>query len=87
MPIKKSAMKELKKAKKRALRNRPVLDNLKTLIKKSRREIETGGDKTADLVKQTVKALDKAAQHGIIKKNTAARKKSRLMKRLNKSKK
>ncbi|MBU4331927.1 30S ribosomal protein S20 [Patescibacteria group bacterium] len=83
MPIKKSAMKELRKSKKRALRNKQVLDNIKTLIKKSRKEIEAKGEKTGDLVKQTIKTLDKAAQHKVIKRNTAARKKSRLMKLFN----
>jgi small subunit ribosomal protein S20 len=83
MPIKKSAMKELRKSKKRALRNKQVLDNIKTLIKKSRKEIDAKSEKAVDLVKQTCKALDKAAQKGVIKKGNAARRKSRLMKRLN----
>lgn len=85
MPIKKSAMKELRKSKKRALRNKQVLDSIKSLIKKSRKEIEAGSDKAADLIKQTIKALDKAAQHKVIKKNTASRKKSRLMRLSNKT--
>jgi len=82
MPIKKSAMKELRKAKKRTIANRKVKDNVKSLIKKSRKEIEGKSSGAADLVKQACKALDKAAQKGLIKKGNAGRRKSRLMKGL-----
>ena len=84
MPIKKSAIKELRKAKKRTLRNKRVKENIKNLIKEARKLIEAKKkDKAKEVMKKAMKALDKAAQRGIIKKNTAARKKSRLAKRLN----
>lgn len=85
MPIAKSAKKELRKSAKRKISNKKKEDNLKKLIKQSRKAIEAK-DKTApDLVAQTLKALDKAAQKGVIKKNTRDRKKSRLQRRLNKN--
>lgn len=40
-------------------------------------------DKAKELIREAQKALDKAAKTGVIKKNTAARKLSRLMKKVN----
>lgn len=84
MPNKKSAKKELRKSKKRQILNKKIKDNLKDLIKNSRKAIEAGDAKANELVVKTMKALDKAAQKGIIKKNAKDRKKSRLHVRLNK---
>lgn len=84
MPIKQAAFKHIRQSKKRYLKNKRVKGNLKLLIKKSRKLIESKKkDEANELIKKAIIALDKAAQKGIIKKNTAARKKSRLMKRLN----
>ncbi len=85
MPNIKSAKKELRKSIKRQLRNKNVKNSLSGLIKKGRKAIDAKEAKAAELVNETIKALDKAAQKGIIKKNTASRKKSRLQLRLNKS--
>ncbi len=63
-----------------------MADNLKKLIKKSRKAIEAKEEHAKEKVMETLKALDKAAKKGIIKKNTRDRKKSRLHKRLNKMK-
>ena len=84
MPITKSAKKELRKNVKRQIRNKKIKDNIKALIKKSRKVIDAKDAQAKELVAQTLKALDKAAQKGIIKKNTCNRKKSRLHQRLNK---
>jgi len=84
MPNKQAAIKALRQAKKRAARNYEVKVNLKTTIKKGRKAIEGGEKEDAKkLISQAVKLLDKAAQKGVIKKNNAARKKSRLMKKIN----
>jgi small subunit ribosomal protein S20 len=85
MPNLKSAKKELRKSKKRNAHNTKIEENLKSLLKKSRKAIEAKDAKAKDLVAQTLKALDKAAQKGIIKKNNRDRKKSRLHKKLNAS--
>jgi small subunit ribosomal protein S20 len=87
MPNIKSAAKEHRKNIERRAFNNNIEVHIQDLIKKSQKAIETKNAKAAELVKQTMKALDKAAQKGVIKKNTAARKKSRLSLRLNKMKK
>jgi len=83
MPNSASAKKELRKSKKRQLRNNKTENNLKDLIKKSRKAIETKDASAKELVAKTLRALDKAAGKGVIKKNTSNRKKSRLHKKLN----
>jgi small subunit ribosomal protein S20 len=84
MPNIKSAKKELRKSVKRAARNLEVKKNAKDLIKKSRKLITAGDQQAKEMVHATLKALDKAAQKGIIAKNAANRKKSRLHLKLNK---
>ncbi len=87
MPNIKSAKKELRKGDKKQIRNKKVTDELKVLVKKSRKAIEKGDSKADELVAKALKAFDKATSKGIIKKNTKDRKKSRLCQQLNKSKK
>jgi len=83
MPNLKSAKKELRKSKKRNAFNKKIEDDLKKLIKNSRKAIESADPKAKELVFKTMKALDKAAQKGVIKKNNRNRKKSRLSLKLN----
>ncbi|MEA3272900.1 MAG: 30S ribosomal protein S20 [Patescibacteria group bacterium] len=83
MPVKQSAAKALRQSKKRGYLNKRAKDNLKDLAKKTRKAIESGSNETQELVKKTLKATDKLVGRGILKKNTAARKKSRLMKKFN----
>jgi len=83
MPNTASAGKELRKAVKRRTRNEKIKNNLKDLIKDSRRAIEAKEAKAKELLAKTLKALDKAAQRGVIKKNTRDRRKSRLHKKFN----
>ena len=88
MPIKKAAKKWLRQSKKRRLRNIKVKEGLKKIIKKVRALIEE--KKFEEAKKALIEAyskLDKAVKYGVIKKNTASRKKSRLAKALNKIKK
>ncbi|MDD5071256.1 MAG: 30S ribosomal protein S20 [Patescibacteria group bacterium] len=83
MPNIKSAKKELRKSGKKSSFNKKIKENLKSLIKKSRKAIEAKDGQAKDFVFQAMKALDKAEQKGIIKKNTCNRKKSRLNKLFN----
>ncbi len=83
MPNKKSAAKELRKAAKRSAANKKVSAKLKDLVKTSLKQIKAGDKKIKEDYTKTIKAIDKAAKKGIIKKNTASRKKSRLMKKIN----
>lgn len=87
MPNKKSAQKELRKGAKRNEYNKKIKDNVKNLIKKSRKAIEAKDKSAQELVQKTLIALDKAAQKGVIKKNAKDRKKSRLHLQLNKAQK
>lgn len=83
MPNLKSAKKELRKSKKLSQYNTKIKTNVKSLVKKSRKAIIAKEPEAKELVAKTIKAIDKAAQKGIIKKNTRDRKKSRLQKQLN----
>jgi small subunit ribosomal protein S20 len=84
MPIKKAAKKAVRQAIKREILNKKVKNNLEYLIKKCRRAVETKKKKDAHNFYQTAaKALDKAVQKKIIKKNTASRLKSRLARKVN----
>lgn len=85
MPIKKSAFKELRKAKKRHLKNIRITSEIKTLNKKFLTLLdEKKVEEAKKLLQQLISKLDNAASKKIIHKNTASRKKSRLMRRLNK---
>jgi small subunit ribosomal protein S20 len=79
----KSAIKRNKQNEKKRIRNRVVRGSTRTFIKKAQVAIESGESKTSvDAVQVAISALDKAAAKGVIHKNNAARRKSRLMKRL-----
>jgi len=84
LPKTRSAMKRLRQNEKRWLRNRLYRSRARTFIKKTRKLIEEGKlDEAQVAARQATSALDRAAIKGIIHKNNAARRKSRLMKRLN----
>lgn len=85
MPNRKSAIKNLKKSKKKSQRNKAVLSELKTRNKKIDTLLkEKKTDEAKSYLKVLSSKLDKSASKGIIHKNKASRKKSRLMKRLSK---
>jgi small subunit ribosomal protein S20 len=80
----KSAIKRLRSAERRRLRNRVYRGGARTAVKKARQLIEEGRIEEAhEAVRAAASALDKAAEKGIIHKNNAARRKSRLMRQLN----
>ncbi|MFM8266703.1 MAG: 30S ribosomal protein S20 [Ilumatobacteraceae bacterium] len=66
---------------KRAERNKAVRSELKTRVKVAVKA--SGTDDSAEALRLAVKRLDMAAAKGIIHPNQAARRKSRLMRRLN----
>ena len=70
---------------KRQEKNKAVRSALKTRIKQADRAALGSAEDTADQVRRAVKALDKAAAKGIIHKNQAANRKSKLMKRVAKA--
>jgi len=79
MPIKDNAKKYMKVTAKKTERNKVVKGVLKGAIKATREAVASGDLKTAkEMYARAQKALDKAAEKNIMKKNTVARKKSRL---------
>lgn len=87
MPNKKSAKKELRKSVKREVFNHNIKHQLKDVAKKTHKAITANSSEAQALLATTMKALDKAAQKGVIKKNTSNRKKSRLQLSFNKQNK
>ncbi|OPZ87462.1 MAG: 30S ribosomal protein S20 [bacterium ADurb.Bin429] len=83
MPNTKSAKKDLKISERNRARNQSVKSRLKTLRTKAHAAITADAGASEDAVKAALKAFDSAATKGVIHRNTAARRKSRLMKRLN----
>lgn len=80
----KSAIKRIRSSEKRKLRNRRVRSEARTYIKNARALIAAGQlEEAQQKVQQAVRVLDKAAEKGIIHKNNAARRKSRLLRALN----
>jgi len=86
MPITKSAKKALRQSKKRGGRNIQKKKIIKKLLKEIKNLVsEKKIEEAKKLLPQFYKLLDKAAKTGLIKKNTAARKKSRITRLLTKS--
>ena len=85
MPNIKSAKKRVLVAEKKALQNKAAKSNLKTVLKKAEAAIETNAADKDAAVKLAVKKIDQACAKGILKKNTASRKKSKLALHVNKA--
>ncbi len=82
---KKSAKKRIKTSAKRRDRNLKTKEAIKKALKAAEKAIIKKANEAKDLVKQAISLLDKASQRGIVHRNKTARKKSRLLKKLNKS--
>ena len=84
MPVTKSAQKQVRVTERRRLRNKSSRSLCKTNITKAERLIFSGELESAQrAVIAAISSLDNAAEKGIIHPNNAARRKSRLMKKLN----
>ena len=81
----KSAQKRIRSDAHKRLRNQMVKSRVKTFIKKADQAIVAGEEASIEAVRQACSELDKAATKGVIHKNNAARRKSRLMARFNKA--
>jgi len=77
----KSQIKRNKQNETRRLRNKAVKSEIKTRVK-SAVTLAAAGTPDVDATKLAIKRLDKAVTKGVIHKNQAARRKSRLMKRV-----
>lgn len=80
----KSAQKRIRVAAKRQARNKHIKSSTKTAIKKVTVAVGAKTPDTKALLLQAIAAIDKAASKGVYHKNTAARKKSKLTKMVNK---
>ncbi len=83
MPNIKSAKKRVKVIATKTRRNRALNSNLKTTIKKAEAALAGSSSDSAAAVTLAIKKIDQAAAKGLLHKNTAARRKSRLARKLN----
>jgi small subunit ribosomal protein S20 len=86
MPNIKSVIKDVKRSRERQLRNQAAKSQIKTFVKKTRTLLADGTAQPTEIsgsVSKTISVIDKAWKRGIIHKNAADRRKSRLMKRAN----
>ncbi len=87
MPNIKSAKKRVKTDAKKKIQNKENISGMRTAVKKAKTEIKNGNkENLVDKIKEANKKIDKALKAGLIKKNKAARDKSKLMKAANKIK-
>jgi small subunit ribosomal protein S20 len=78
-----SAKKQARSGARRSARNRSTRSEVKTLVIKARRSLrESDGEERMSSVVDAVRSLDRAASKGVLHPNNAARRKSRLARRL-----
>jgi len=84
MPNIKSAIKRVNVIEKKTLQNNMIKSSYKTAVKKFEQAVEAGNKEDATkLFSEATKKVDQACTKGVIVKNTAARKKSNMAKKLN----
>ena len=84
MPNIKSAIKRTKVIETKTLRNKMIKSEFKTAVRTFNTAVESGDKlKAEETFKVAVRKIDQACSKGVIKKNTASRKKSALAKTLN----
>jgi len=84
MPNIKSAIKRVSVIEKKTMQNNMVKSAYKTAVKKFEQAVEAGNkDEATKLFSAATKKVDQACTKGVIVKNTAARKKSNMAKKLN----
>jgi small subunit ribosomal protein S20 len=87
MPNLRSAQKRVRIERKRYARNKAVKSTVRTFVTKARQAIAAAPAKpeTAEAIRQAISELDRAVSKGVLHRNNAARRKSRLMARLHKA--
>lgn len=81
----KSALKRAQIARVRTVKNAAYKSMMKTSIRRFETSLKENSDTAKESLQKAVRIIDKLAGKGIIHKNTAARKKSQLTKKLNKA--
>lgn len=79
----KTAKKRVNTIATRTLRNKAYRSSLRTAVKKAQVSLEGNAQDKTEVVRSALSKIDQAAGKGILHKNTAARKKSQLARRLN----
>jgi small subunit ribosomal protein S20 len=77
----KSQIKRNRQNERRRMHNKVARSELKTRVKRAAEGLESGADDAGDRVRAAQKRLAKAAEKGVVHKNQATRRTSRLMKR------
>lgn len=82
----KSAIKRVRVEKKRRERNHAIKSKVRTFVTKARKAIDSQpqAEETVETLRQAMSQLDRAVTKGVLHRNNAARRKSRLALRLNK---
>ncbi len=84
MPVSQSAEREMRSSHRKETRNKTLTSLAKTNVAKAEKALTSGDvDAAKKAVGTSVSTLDRAAERGIIHPNNAARRKSRLVKKLN----
>lgn len=84
MPKLSSAQKTARTNERKRLVNQPVKRNIKTLVTHAESNVKSGNQaEAAEGVKKALVALDRAVNRGVLHRNNAARRKSRLMRKYN----
>jgi len=78
-----SARKRIKQNEKRRLRNRAIRSSVRSSTKGAREALAGKGGESAAAVHDAIRAIDRAVTQGVIHRNTAARRKSALARKLN----
>ncbi|HOK08101.1 MAG TPA: 30S ribosomal protein S20 [Candidatus Hydrogenedens sp.] len=82
----KSQKKRIKTNEQRRLKNTSIRSRMKTMVKKAIQSVNNADDKTRQsAILEAISTIDRACAKGVIHRNSAARRKSRLMKRINKA--
>ena len=77
-----SQIKRNRQNERRRLRNKAVKSEMRTRTKRALAAAESGSEDAPELLRRAVKRIDKAAAKGVIHPNQAARRKSRLMRKV-----
>jgi len=78
-----SSFKRVKVAAKKAARNRPIRTATRTQYARAQEALSSSAEDSAEAVRRAISQLDRAVSKGVIHRNNAARRKSKLMLRLN----
>ena len=84
MPNIKSSKKDLRRSRRRAIRNADIRSGVKTAVKKARTAVAAKAEEAVAATRGAQQLLDRAATKGAVHKRSAARRKSRLAKALRK---